>query len=141
MQTYNTNSMGKYFSISEFAKSDIANKRGIDNRLPEELVPHAEYLINQVLDPLREWYGKPIYINSGYRCPKLNSAVGGVKNSFHLTGCAADIDVHNLGENKKLFEYIKKNLPFTELGWEGGGRWVHVAIVKGREKEKEVFYQ
>lgn len=132
--------MGKYFTVAEFVKSDTADKRGIDNRLPKELLPNAGYLIDKVLDPLREWYGKPIYINSGYRCPELNKAVGGVDGSFHLTGCAADIDVHDLGENKKLFGYIKEHLPFTELGWEGGGRWVHVALVKGREGEKEVFY-
>ena len=131
----------RYFTIAEFVKSDTADRRGIDNRLPKELLPNARYLIDKVLDPLREWYGKPIYINSGYRCPELNKAVGGVEGSFHLTGCAADIDVHDLGENKKLFAYIKDNLPFTELGWEGGGRWVHVALVKGREAEKEVFYQ
>lgn len=130
----------KYFTLAEFVKSDTADRKGINNRLPKELIPNAEYLINQVLDPLREWYSKPIYINSGYRCPELNKTVGGVSNSFHLTGCAADIDVHDLGENKKLFEYIKENLPFTELGWEGGGRWVHVALVIGREKDKEVFY-
>ena len=115
--------MGKYFTVAEFVKSDTADKRGIDNRLPKELLPNAG-----------------IYINSGYRCPELNKAVGGVDGSFHLTGCAADIDVHDLGENKKLFGYIKEHLPFTELAWEGGGRWVHVALVKGREGEKEVFY-
>lgn len=127
--------------MSEFVKSDTADKRGIDNRLPKELIPHAEYLINEVLDPLREWFGKPIYINSGYRCPELNKAVGGVDNSFHLDGCAADLDTRlGKSENQKLFGYIKDNLPFTELGWEGGGRWVHVALVRGREGEKEVFY-
>lgn len=132
----------KHFTIAEFVKSDTADKRGIDNRLPKELIPHAEYLIDKVLDPLREWYGKPVYINSGYRCPELNKAVGGVAGSFHLEGCAADLDTRlDKSENQKLFAYIKDNLPFTELGWEGGGRWVHVALVKGREAEKEVFYQ
>ena len=130
----------KYFTIAELCKSDTADKQGIDNRLPKELLTNVQRLISEVLDPLREWYGKPIYINSGYRCEALNKAVGGVDNSYHLTGCAADIDVNSHEENGKLFEYIKENLPFTELGWEGGGRWVHVALVPGREEEREVFY-
>ena len=132
--------MGKYFTIAEMAKSSTADAKGIDNKIPKALLPNVENLIDRVLDPLREWYGKPIYVNSGYRCPALNKAVGGVGNSYHLTGCAADIDVNSREENEKLFEYIKENLPFTELGWEGGGAWVHVALVPGRENEKEVFY-
>lgn len=132
--------MGKYFTIAELCNSDTADRRGIINRLPKEYLPHVQELINHVLDPLREWYGKPIYVNSGYRCPELNKAVGGVENSFHVSGCAADIDARNYEENKKLFDYIRENLPFTEVGWEGGGRWIHVALVPGRENEKEVFY-
>lgn len=130
----------KYFTIEELCNSDTADRRGIINRLPKEYLPNVQGLINHVLDPLREWYGKPIYVNSGYRCPELNKAVGGVENSFHVSGCAADIDARNYEENKKLFDYIKNNLPFTEVGWEGGGRWIHVALVPGRENEKEVFY-
>jgi len=132
--------MGKYFTIAELCNSDTADRMGIINRLPKEYLPNVQGLINHVLDPLREWYGKPIYVNSGYRCPELNKAVGGVENSFHVSGCAADIDARNYEENKKLFDYIKNNLPFTEVGWEGGGRWIHVALVPGRESEKEVFY-
>lgn len=132
--------MGKYFTIAELCNSDTADRRGIINRIPKDLLPNVQGLIDNVLDPLREWYGKPIYVNSGYRCPELNKAVGGVENSFHVSGCAADIDARNYEENKKLFDYIKNNLPFTEVGWEGGGRWIHVALVPGRESEKEVFY-
>ena len=130
----------KYFTIAEMTKSDTADRLGIDNRLPKELLTNVQRLISEVLDPLRDWYGKPIRINSGYRCEALNKAVGGVDNSYHLTGCAADIDVNSHGENEKLFAYIRENLPFTELGWEGGGAWIHVALVPGREEEKEVFY-
>lgn len=130
----------KHFTIAEFIRSNTADAKGINNKIPKDLVPNVEALVDNVLDPLREWYGKPIRINSGYRCEALNKAVGGMDNSYHLTGCAADIDVNSHEENGKLFEYIKENLPFTELGWEGGGAWVHVALVPGREEEKEVFY-
>lgn len=131
----------KYFTIAEMAKSDTADCRGIDNRIPKDLLPNVENLIDKVLDPLRSWYGRPVYVNSGYRCPELNRAVGGVGTSYHLTGCAADIDVYSRTENQKLFDYIRERLPYTEVGLEGGGRWVHVALVPGREEERQVFYQ
>lgn len=130
----------KYFSLEELCKSDTATARGIDNTPNEEVKANLEALIDNVLDPLREAYGKPIYVNSGYRSPELNKAVGGVSNSFHLQGYACDIDMGNKEDNQPIFDYIKDNLPFTELGWEGNGRWVHVAYIKGREHEKEIFY-
>lgn len=132
--------MGKYFTIAEMTKSETADRLGINNRIPQKYLTKVQYLIDNVLDPLREWYGHPIYVNSGYRCEELNKAVGGAETSFHLTGCAADLDVHSREENQKLFEHVREHLPYTELGWEGGGQWVHVALMKGREEEKEVFF-
>lgn len=133
--------MGKYFTTAEMMRSETADRKGINNRIPKEYLPNVERLIKEVLDPLREWYNRPIYVNSGYRCEELNKAVGGAATSFHLTGCAADLDTRlGKSENQKLFEYIKERLPYTELGWEGGGAWVHVALVRGREEEKEIFY-
>lgn len=131
---------GRNFSLKEMVESDTARALGIDNRLPVQYVPNVLGLIQNVLDPLRECYGYPIYINSGYRCAELNDLVGGVKNSFHLTGCAADLDTRRgKAENQRIYEFIRDNLPFTEMGWEGGGQWVHVALVPGRENEKELF--
>ena len=74
--------MGKYFSIEELCKSDTATEKGIDNTPSSEVVEKLNMLIDNVLDPLREAYGKPIYVNSGYRCPALNKAVGGVTIAF-----------------------------------------------------------
>ena len=130
--------MSKYFTIAELCESETASRRGIGNRLPRALLPNLQALIDHVLDPLREWYGQPIYVNSGYRCAELNEAVGGVQGSFHVRGMAADIDVHDTEENRKLFDYIKNHLPFTELGWEGGGTWIHVAYDKER-LDREIF--
>ena len=109
--------MSKYFTIEELCHSDTANARGIDNAPTEEVKENLQALIENVLDPVREWYGKPIYVNSGYRCPELNKAVGGVDNSFHLQGYACDIDMGDKNDNQPIFDYIK-----------------------GRENEKEVFY-
>ena len=128
----------KYFTIAEMVHSDTADRQGITNRLPKELVFNVQALVDNVLDPLREWYGKPIYITSGYRCPELNKAVGGVGNSYHLRGMAADIDVGSRAENAKLLAHIRDHLPFTELGWEGGGAWVHVAY-DAEHLDGEVF--
>ena len=128
----------KYFTIAEMVHSGTADRLGIPNRLPKELVLNVQALIDNVLDPLREWYGKPIPVNSGYRCPELNKAVGGVTNSYHLRGMAADLNVGSKAENGKLLEYIRDHLPFTELGWEGGGAWVHVAYDKDK-LDREVF--
>lgn len=120
--------MGKYFSLDELCHSDTAKARGIDNTPSEEVKKNLEALIENVLDPLREAYGKPIYINSGYRCSELNKAVGGVSTSEHQSGRAADIDTHDYEENKKLFKLIQElNLPFRQLIDESNLSWVHVS--------------
>ena len=129
----------KYFSFKEMIKSDTAKSKGIENIPDWEQIDALQTLIEAVLDPLREWYGKPIHITSGYRCEALNEAVGGSFTSYHMLGAASDINQGSKEENQKLFDYIKDNLPFTELGWEGNGKWIHVAYIKGRD-EKEVFY-
>lgn len=120
--------MGKYFSLDELCHSDTAKSKGIDNTPSEEVKKNLEALIENVLDPLREAYGKPIYINSGYRCSELNKAVGGVSTSEHQSGRAADIDTHDYEENKKLFKLIQElNLPFRQLIDESNLSWVHVS--------------
>lgn len=120
--------MGKYFSIEELYQSNTANARGIDNTPNAIQKTNLENLIKNILDPLREAYGKPISVNSGFRCEALNRAVGGAKNSEHLSGCAADIDVHSVTGNKELFELIQKlNLPFRQLIDEKNMSWVHVS--------------
>ena len=109
----------KYFTIAEMVHSDTADRLGIPNRLPKELVFNVQALVDNVLDPLREWYGKPIPVSSGYRCPALNKAVGGVGNSYHLKGMAADLDVGSTEENAKLLrpKAVKK---VEEAKAEGG---------------------
>lgn len=84
--------------------------------------------MNNVLDPLRKWYGKPITVNSGFRCPALNKAVKGSNTSQHMTGQAADIDTGDRQQNKLLFDYIQKNLPFDQLIDESNFAWVHVSF-------------
>jgi len=81
----------KYFTISEFLKSDTALKMRLWNGANKEIEENIRALVENILDPLRERYGHPIYVTSGYRCPKLNNAVNGAPNSQHMRGEAADI--------------------------------------------------
>ena len=81
----------KHFSISELTSSATALREGIDNR-PSKCAYHLLHvLVEQLLDPIREAWGEPIVVSSGYRCKELNTLIGGVKNSHHILGCAADI--------------------------------------------------
>lgn len=118
----------KYFTIAELCKSDTADRAGISNKCTKEHVVNLTALVNNVLDPLREAYGKPIVVNSGYRCEALNKKVGGAKTSDHVRGMAADITGGNPKENKRLFYLIQElRLPFTQLIDEKGFAWVHVS--------------
>lgn len=122
----------KYFELNEFIRSDTAKQRGIDNTPSFEIVDHIEELIAKILEPLREAYGKPITISSGYRCPKLNQAVGGVATSAHKVGYAADIKVKDI-ENLFNFvtEWVKANgIMFDQIFIEtkGSSKWLHVGF-------------
>lgn len=125
--------------MKELIKSSTADKLGIDNTPTPEASVALSNLVTYVLDPLREMYGKPITINSGYRCPKLNAAVGGAKNSQHMRGEAADITAGSKEENKKLFELIRDNLPFDQLIDESNYSWVHVSYVSSSKNRKQIL--
>ena len=118
----------KYFTIAELCKSETADRLGIDNRCKKEHVYNMTALVDNVLDPLREAYGKPIQVNSGFRCLALNKAVKGSATSDHMTGRAADITGGSPKENKRLFYLIQElGLPFDQLIDEKNFSWVHVS--------------
>lgn len=129
----------KYFTLYELCKSDTAKKQNIDNFPTWEVVDNLKELVTNVLDPLREMYGKPIIINSGYRSEALNKAVKGSNTSDHMSGRAADIDAGSIEENKKLFNYIKDNFEFDQLIDEKGLSWVHVSFRKNNNR-KQILY-
>ena len=129
----------KYFSIQELTKSATAARKGIDNSPSTQVVQNLTALIEMVLDPLREAYGKPIIVTSGYRCEKLNKAVGGAANSQHVKGEAADIRCvsDSRAENKRLFDLIvASGLPFDQLIDEYGYDWVHVSFRDGANRRQ-----
>lgn len=118
----------KYFTIQEFERSDTARRLGIDNTMPQTVKANVAELVATVLDPLRQAWGKPLTITSGYRCPALNRAVGGVKNSHHCRGMAADITTGNSLDNRRLFALVQQlNLPFTQLIGENNFAWLHIS--------------
>lgn len=118
----------EFFSLAELIKSSTATKHHIDNTPPADVIRNLQYGVDMVLDPLRRIYGKPILITSGYRCPKLNTLVGGVSNSWHTQGNAADIHVASLTEATKLFSNLQKIPSVDTVLFEhsGAGQWLHV---------------
>ena len=117
----------KYFTIKELTKSSTAEAKGIDNTPTPEVERNLTALVDNILDGVREIYGKPITVNSGYRCPELNKAVGGSGTSDHVKGFAADITGGSKEENERLFNIIKHNFHFSQLIDEKNFSWVHVS--------------
>ena len=139
----------EHFTLAEFERSATAARLHIDNRVPAELVPNTRNLCEQVLEPLREHFGEAVYVTSGYRCPQLNKAVGGVANSQHMRGEAADIcpivggrpDSTSPEARRRLrewAEWIMDNCPFDQLLRErrGNSCWLHVSLRRaGRNRQ------
>lgn len=129
----------KYFSIKELTKSSKADQLNIENIPTKEAEENLIKLVENILDPLREAWGRPIRVNSGYRGSELNKAVGGSKTSQHCTGQAADISVGNPSENKKLFNLIQElNLPYDQLIDEYNYSWVHVSY--GPRNRRQILH-
>ena len=122
-----------HFTIEELYASETAKRLGIDNKPSVQKMINLVYLAAYVLEPLRVATGEPVKINSGYRCEKLNKAVGGVYNSQHLKGQAADICIDgDMAKGRRWFNYIRDHLNFDQLIWEhdrSGTYWIHVSFV------------
>lgn len=141
-----------HFKLAEFEKSPTASAHHIDNHVPQSLIPNIKNLCEQVLEPLRQHFDVPIIIGSGYRCPKLNTLVGGVANSQHKTGEAADIHIPvydfvasdgthhtNMEILNRWFTWIMDNCDFDQLIKETSNRrtyWIHVSCKRDRSKNR-----
>lgn len=129
----------KYFTMSELTSSPTARRKGIDNTPNGVQRAALTALVTNILDPLREAYGKPIVVTSGFRCAKLNRAVGGVARSQHTKGEAADIRSlsDKPADNKRLFDLIVRlGLPYDQLIDEYGYNWVHVSYTQGANRRQ-----
>jgi len=130
--------ISKHISLQEGIKSITAIRLGIDNTPTDDDMDSMVTLAKKIFEPLRSWVGGPIKINSFYRSPDLNTAIGGSPNSQHCKGQAIDIDdIYGYKSNAEMFQYIKKNLDFDQIIWEFGDNnnpnWVHVSYVSPQE--------
>lgn len=126
--TTNTEIKSEFFSLTELAKSETAARHKIDNTPPAAIIKNLQYGVDMILDPLRRLYGHPIKINSCYRSEQLNKLVGGVANSWHLKGNAADLHIESAEEAKILFSNLQKLPSVDTVLFEHSktAQWIHV---------------
>ena len=126
--------ISKHISYKEGVYSITATRLGIDNTPSDDQLHFMEIIAKEVFEPLRTWVAGPIKINSFYRSPELNKAIGGSTTSQHCKGQAMDID-DTLGKatNAEMYHFIKDNLDFDQMIWEFGDddnpNWVHISYV------------
>lgn len=129
----------KHFDWNELTKSDKGEELGLKNEIPnQEIRDNLLALVMKVLDPARELYGDKIKVNSAFRTPEINKAVGGQSNSQHLRGQAADLTTGTKEGNKRLFEIIKELGEYDQLINEKNYSWVHVSYKRIGYNRKEI---
>jgi hypothetical protein len=126
--------ISKNISYKEGVYSITANRLGLENKPNDEQLANMKTIAEKVFQPLREWVGGPIKINSFFRSPELNKKIGGSKTSQHCKGQAIDIDdVYGYKTNAEMYAWIKENLNFDQMIWEFGTdmnpNWVHISYV------------
>ncbi len=134
------------FSLDEMLRSQTASRFGFDEQYspPRMVVGSLIMLCVNLLQPIRDLYGKAIFVSSGYRCERVNAAVGGQPNSQHLKGEAADLDCGSREANKALFELIvvwqKQGLiEFDQLINEYGYEWIHISYRRTGKQRNQVL--
>lgn len=136
----------KYFIFNEFFNSDVADATGIVNYPAPEIESFIRMnimaLVDQVLDPIRERWGLPVRITSGYRCEALNDLVGGKENSLHLTGRAADFTIDGLSpyDYKMLAYWCADHLDFDQMIVYPKRRFIHVSYMSPKSNRHEVLF-
>ena len=128
----------KYFTLDELIHSDTADRLGIDNSPTSEAVSNINDLVTNVLDNLRDGWGRPIIVTSGYRCKELNAAVGGTHNSQHLKGQAADIVSDDFEAFRRFVRRWCKDNEFDQCIFEhsSDSEWIHISYVEGRNRRQ-----
>lgn len=136
--------LSKNLSLAEVTRSETAKRKGISNMPTPEHLENFKKLAEKVFQPIREHFGVPIHISSGYRSAALNKAIGGAASSQHCSGEAIDIDMDGTSvTNAQIFNYIKDNLEFDQLIWEFGTDtnpdWVHVSYESTGKQRKQIL--
>jgi len=149
--------LSKNLSLKETIKSNTATRRGIDNTPSQWEINNLTSVADNIFQPIRDHFGVPIGVTSGFRCKELNRAIGGSKYSQHMIGEALDLDADIFGKitNADIFNYVRKNLEWDQMIWEFGNdeepNWVHISykesgvnrnqIKRARRDEKgRVYY-
>lgn len=139
--------MAQYFTLWELVKSETAERKGISNFPSFDVVDHLRQLTEEILDPMREAWGGPLTVTSGYRCKALNKAVGGVSTSAHLEGWAADIRPADKRRTAKFILWAACWLEENRINYDqaideqvGGERWLHIALKSndGRQRRQNL---
>lgn len=130
------NNISKHITFNEATKSPTAIRNGIKNEPNAQELSNMKLVAEKCFEPLREWYGKPIKINSFFRCDKLNTLVKGSKTSQHVEGKAIDMDAGSKQENKKIFEWCKANLVFDQIINEYDYSWVHISYNASKNRNQ-----
>ena len=130
--------ISEHISYKEGVYSITATRRGIDNTPNNEQLKNMELIADEVFEPLRNYVGGPIKINSFFRCPELNTAIGGSSKSQHCKGQAIDIDdTYGRMTNAEMYHWIKEYLEFDQMIWEFGDddnpNWIHISYVSPEE--------
>lgn len=133
--------MAKFFTLGEMCKSETALAKRINNTPTDQAtIGRLSALMEECLDKVREMWGKPIGVNSGYRSAELNRAVRGAENSQHLRGEAADISTGTKENNRKLFDMIvASDIVFDQLIDESDYKWLHISYCKG-DNRKQILH-
>jgi hypothetical protein len=135
----------KNFNVAELSRSEAATRKGVDNTPTPEAVENLRALAEKVLQPLRDAMGKPMRVNSAYRGPEANKAVGGSKTSQHMTGEAADIEFDGFDNKKLAQKIVDLKLPFDQIILEfykdgdPNSGWVHVSHKRGGPQRGQVL--
>ena len=132
------------FTLKELTKSETATRLGLDNTPNDEALENLKLLCEKVLQPVRDHFGKSVTVNSGYRSPESNAAVGGSKTSDHCKGQACDLEIDGI-PNPELAQWIMDNLEYTQLilefytpGGDPNAGWVHVSYDPNNLKKQEL---
>jgi zinc D-Ala-D-Ala carboxypeptidase len=136
--------LSKNLVLAEVIRSETAKRKGISNMPTPEHIENFKKLAENVFQPIRDHFGVPIYISSGYRSKALNKAIGGSLTSQHCQGEAIDIDMDGTSiTNKQIFDFIKDNLVFDQMIWEFGTDknpgWVHVSYESTGKQRKQIL--
>lgn len=128
--------ISKHITYLEATQSPTAISNGISNIPTPEILNNMQRVANACFEPLRVWYGKPIKINSFYRCTLLNEKLKGSKNSGHIKGDSIDFTAGSKEENKKLFDWCKANLVYHQLINEYDYKWIHISFRIGDNRNQ-----